>query len=249
MKTNSETMCVLESRVSIREYADLEVEDAALNAVLHAGCRAPTASNLQAYSVVVVRDSSRKQQLAVLAGNQEHIAKAPVFLAFCADLSRVRRACDIHERPAEALSTMDMGLTGVIDASLAGMAMMLAAESLGLGCVMIGGVRNSPIEIAQLLALPKSAFVAFGMCIGWPKGQPAQKPRFPIDGVVHQEQYDESTRDQILLRYDGMLADHYDAQSRPADRTAWTRRVAEDFSRPRRTHLRESLRTLGFEFG
>jgi nitroreductase len=245
---DSETIRLLENRVSIRRYAESPVEDATLEAVLHAGCRAPTPSNIQAYSVVAVRDPERKQTLATLAGNQEHVAKAPVFLAFCADLSRVARACDIHDLPPTGLGTMEMGLTGAIDAALVGMAMMLAAESLGLGCVMIGGLRNKPLEVADCLRLPPRAAALFGMCLGWPEGRPPQKPRFPLEGVVHFEEYNSDSRDRVLLHYDGLLADHYDAQNRPTDRASWTKRIAEDFSAPRRTHMRESLRILGFDF-
>jgi nitroreductase len=248
VKCESETVQLLENRVSIRSYSDEPVSDETLEAALRAGCRAPTSSNIQAYSVVVVRDAERKQKLAALTGNQEHVAAAPVFLAVCADLSRIARASEIHDRSTEGLGTMEMGLTAVVDASLAGMAIMLAAESIGLGCVMIGGVRNLPLETAECLGLPPRAFAVFGMCLGWPKARPAQKPRFPVEGVVHAERYDASGCDRVLLRYDGMLSDHYDAQNRPTDRASWTRRVADDFSLPRRTHLRESLRTLGLDF-
>src|SRR3546814_14585034 len=63
-----------------------------VEAILRAAFRAPTSSNIQSYSVVVVREPETLARLSVVASNQSHVARAPVFLAFCADMSRIERA-------------------------------------------------------------------------------------------------------------------------------------------------------------
>ena len=47
-----------------------------VRAILNAACRAPTSSNLQAYSLIVVRNSDVRKQLSMLTGNQQHVAEA-----------------------------------------------------------------------------------------------------------------------------------------------------------------------------
>ena len=85
----SETIELLHQRVSVRSYADKPVDEATIDAVLAAAFRAPTSSNIQSYSVIVVRDQETKDKLSVVTGGQKHVARTPVFLAFCADLTRM----------------------------------------------------------------------------------------------------------------------------------------------------------------
>ena len=82
--SSSETMQVLLNRVSVRQYRDEPVSDEVLDAVLQAAFRAPTSSNIQAYSVVVVRDETTKRNIAAAVGNQQHVIDCPVWLGFCA---------------------------------------------------------------------------------------------------------------------------------------------------------------------
>ncbi|WP_373460433.1 nitroreductase family protein [Paenibacillus sp. V4I7] len=46
-------------------------------------------------------------------------------------------------------------MISTIDAALAAQNAAVAAESLGLGIVYIGGIRDKPKEISELLLLPK----------------------------------------------------------------------------------------------
>src|SRR5688572_11169982 len=86
----------LNQHVSIRRYTDEPISDSLLLAMLNAARRSPTSSNMQAYSFVVVRSPETKQKLAVLAGNQRHVEQCPVFVAVCADITRLRQACAMH---------------------------------------------------------------------------------------------------------------------------------------------------------
>jgi hypothetical protein len=142
-KVTSETIEALLGRQSIRKYSDRPVTDAELRAILDAAVRAPTSSNFQAYSIVVVRDQALKEQISVPAGNQKHIITCPVFLAFCADISRIETALKRNGKDLED-NNLEVGLVSSVDAALVGMAAYIAAESLGIQGVMIGAVRNDP---------------------------------------------------------------------------------------------------------
>src|SRR3546814_1831639 len=78
----SETIRLLHDRVSVRRYTDHPVDDAHVEAILRAAFRAPTSSNIQSYSVVVVREPETLARLSVVTSNQRHVAREPVFLAF-----------------------------------------------------------------------------------------------------------------------------------------------------------------------
>lgn len=244
-----ESASVLETlgrHVSIRQYQERDISEETLEQLWAAAQRAPTSSNMQAYSLVVVRDRARKERLAELAGGQRHVAECPVFTAICADVRRLQRACERHgERLAQ---NTENTLVATIDAALLGMSLCLAAESIGLGAVMIGGMRNRPAEVAAELALPSGVYVTFGLCLGWPAEAPPQKPRLPLSSIVHREQYDDGALDAALGEYDAALAAHYRDEGRKSPDAAWSGVVARGFGRPRRGDLRQRLEELGFSF-
>jgi len=243
----SDTLDVLHRRVSVRRYRDEPVPDAVVDALLRAALRAPTSSNIQACTVIVVRDPDTKRALSVPAGDQRHIVDCPVFLAFCADLTRIERAL-ARNGHSLADNNLEMGLVSSIDASLVGMSAYLAADSLGLKGVMIGAVRNDPETVARLLGLPPRVYCVFGMCLGYADAVPPQKPRMDFDAVVHRERYRAGGRDEALARYDRALAQHYRASGRETDDASWTREVDAKFSVRPRDGLRAALARLGFDF-
>ena len=238
----------LESHVSIRRYTAEPIEDDLLLTVLNAARRSPTSSNMQAYTFVVVRDQAKKQRLSALTGNQRHVAECPVFVACCADITRLEAACAMHGK--QLARNFENLLVSSVDAAIAGMTLMTAAEAHGLGAVMIGGIRNHPADVAELLGFPQGVYVVYGMCLGWPdEAQIApQKPRLPQDLIIHYEQYDTSDPSEQLSAHDAELAAHYRAQGRKTPDAAWTQVMADKFSEPKRADLRPTLEKLGFRF-
>ncbi|MEK9753530.1 MAG: nitroreductase family protein [Rhodospirillaceae bacterium] len=237
---------VLARRASVRDYLTDDVPEALLEQILAAARRAPTSSNLQAYSFVVVRDQAAREKLAVLAGNQKHISTAPVFVAVCADLRRLGRVAE-HAGGSLAKDHLEITLVACIDAALVGMCASLAADSLCLGTVMIGGMRNDPDGVAAVLGLPAGVFVAFGLCVGWPKSRPEPKPRLPAGLVVHRERYADGDLDAGLADYENVMAAHHRAVGRDPDQP-WAERVAKQFAKPNRERLKQILEGRGFGF-
>jgi nitroreductase len=235
---------------SVRAYSDRPLPDDLLQTLTAAAQSASTSSNLQAWSVVAVRDTARKARLAVCAGNQKHVAAAPLLLMFIADLSRLRRIAEAAGAPALALDYQEMFLVAVADAAFAAQNAVVALESLGLGCCYIGGMRNKPEDVAKELALPPGAFVVFGLTIGYPAEdvETDVKPRLPQQAVMHLEQY-QSESAQSLADYDASLNVFQQLQHMKAQ--PWTAQASNRVRGPEslsgRDHLVSALHTIGFE--
>lgn len=247
----SETIELLHKRVSVRRYRPDPVPEAMVEAILKAAFRAPTSSNIQSYSVVVVRDREVLRKLAPITSHQKHVLEAPVFLAFCADLTRIAFALD-QRGHSIADNNMETGLVSSIDAALVGMSASLAAESLGLQGVMIGAVRNDATASAKVLGLPDRVYCVFGLCLGFPGEAPERKPRMDYAGMVHYEQYGNQRGagelGSHLAVYDSMLARHYRATGRPTTDDSWTHDMDKKFHPWLRDKLRQQLKERGFDF-
>lgn len=145
-----------------------------------------------------------------MAGNQAYIHQAPLFLVWL-DLSRVSRIAEQQGVDLEAMPYLDSLLLGTIDAALAAQNAVVALESVGLGSVYIGGIRNDIEGVAQELALPAQVYPVFGLCVGHPSpDRPAKvKPRLPQQAVLHHETYKTAGEEGVLAEYDVRLGAFY----------------------------------------
>lgn len=236
---------------SVRSYLPDPVSDDQLTAIIAAAQSAASSSNLQAWSVVAVRDPAKRAALAECAGGQAHVRDAPLQLVWLADLARLEKLAADNERPSAALDYLEMFLVGVIDAALAAQNAVSAAESLGLGTVYIGGMRNKPEEVAELLNLPPRVVAVFGMCVGTPDpAKPASiKPRPPQSVVVHHDSYSLAAQDAGIDAYNVAMARFYEEQQMNVHGT-WAVHSAKRIAGPEtlsgRDHLVEALHKRGF---
>ena len=81
---------IMKNRRTIRKYTEQDIPEELLNELLEVAVRASNTGNMQLYSVVVTRDQSNKEKLALAHFNQPMITTAPVVLTFCADRKSTR---------------------------------------------------------------------------------------------------------------------------------------------------------------
>ena len=234
------------NHVSVRFFKNETIPADILNTVVAAGRRAPTSSNLQTYSIVLVKDQNKKNELSILAGKQQHIIDCPVFIVFCADLHRSQKVCELHGQ--EMTNNLETFIISTIDASLVGMSVQTAAESFGLGAVMVGGIRNDLKGVAEILELPQGVYPVYGMSMGWPNSEkvPPQKPRLPRDLVIHEDTYSLKDLSNTIEQHDKEMAAHYHALGTNLSDAAWSGPVARNMSRPRRPDTHVILKELRF---
>jgi FMN reductase (NADPH) len=240
---------------SVRQYRPEPVPRATIREIVYAAQRASTSSNLQMWTVVAVADAERRAKLAELCGNQGHIAQAPVFLAWCADLARLDRACELRGY-TQVTEYVENFLVAAVDAAIAAQNGALAAESLGLGICYIGAIRNRPLEVIDALGLPRLTFPVAGMTVGWPAVEPPTRPRLDTNAVLHWERYDTSGEDAALRAYDkAMIATGiYQGRQVPApgapevmEEYGWLEHSARRVSQPARADLRAAIEKQGFD--
>lgn len=232
---------------SVREYSDAEISHDTIKLLIGAAESASSSSNLQLWSVVSVQDKNRREELAKLCGDQDHVRKAPWFLCFLADHYRLRKAAAARGEQAAGLDYAEFALMAAIDASLAAERLVCAAESMGIGICYIGALRNDPAGVHKLLNLPKGTFGLFGLCIGYPaeNSKAEMKPRMLPGDVWFEETYNtEANCDEYDLR----MRPFYESQGMKGSVT-WSMRSARRVDGNHMTGrevLKEYLESQGF---
>lgn len=239
------------SHRSVRTYLPKHLPDGVLELIVAAAQSAPTSSGLQAWSVVAVTDPDRKARLAELASPNPQILSAPLFLVWLADLSRLREIATENGKTGEGLDYFESFLLAAIDAALAAQNALVALESLGLGSCYIGGIRNHPAEVGELLGLPPETLALFGMTVGYPDPaiETEIKPRLPQSLVLHLERYQTASRESELAAYDDTMRSFQTGQGMAV--RGWTRviadRIADAASLKGRHVLLDVVRRMGFK--
>ena len=194
----------LASHASVRSYRPDPLPEGILEVLITAAQSASTSSNLQNYSIIAIEDEEKRRLLSELTDNA-HVAQAPLFLVFCPDLHRMEVVCRRQGHPFEDRK-MEMFIQAVVDAALVAQNAAIAAESLGLGICMIGGIRNQTAKVAELLNLPPRSFALVGMTVGYPAKPAKVRHRLPLDVILHREVYSDDNLEDGLRRYDEVTA-------------------------------------------
>lgn len=166
---------VVRKRRSIRSFTDDPVTDEELDTILRMVNAAPSAGNLQAYEVVIVRSRSTKDELARASLAQSFVAKAPVCLVFLAN----------PDRSAKQYGDRGRRLYCIQDASVAACHAHLACVALGLASVWVGAFSGDGVRAA--VSAPGDMMPVCILPIGRPAESPNPTARRPLSDLVHEE--------------------------------------------------------------
>jgi len=95
---------------------------------------------------------------------------------------------------------------------------VIAAESLGLGSQYVQEIVWQPYTTLEFFSLPKGVLPAAMLLLGHPAQRPPLAPSLPLEGVVHEERYQEPA-DADLVRYFSEKEEYFRnwMESLPAD--------------------------------
>jgi nitroreductase len=132
---------IVDQRVCVRSFTNKPVQDQVLENCLRVARLAPSAGNLQAYQVVIVRGEEQRIAIAQAAVGQFWIAQAPLVLVFVADL----------ERSARKYHGRGRYLYAVQDATIAAAYTQLALEAAGLSSCWVGAFQEE--RVAEIVGI------------------------------------------------------------------------------------------------
>ena len=238
-----------------RKFLEKDVDEDLLNLLIACAQSAPTKSNLQQYSIVVIREKPTKKEIANLIPSMPWIAEAPVFLSFLGDMRRIRRLANMRNHKY-ANNNADTFLNAAVDAALAMQMFINAAESVGLGCCPISYVRNRIKDYAKILNLPDGVFPVAGLPVGWPAEDGHISMRLPQKIIVHRERYNDENLEEDVSLYDDRSHRRFplspDKQRHTdkygvLEKCTWSENVTRQLSFPERANFAHWLKSKGID--
>jgi len=239
------TIELLKSHRSIRKFTPQPIEQTIVEELVGAGQAAATSSFIQACTVIQVNQQEDREKLAEFAGNQGYIVSAPTFLVFCADMQRHKLVCDMHQAEMQSGFT-EQFITATVDCALFAQNVVTGAESLGLGVVYIGGLRNKIQAVSELLGLPHLVYPVFGLCLGYPDQDPEVKPRLPLNVILKQDRYTDNEDQARIEAYDRQVETYYETRTGGKKQMSWSGQISQMLIKESRPHMLPFLKAKGF---
>ena len=164
----------VEKRRSIRAFEKKEVDAKMIRKILDTVNLAPSAGDIQAYRIYVVRNKKTKEELAVAALDQGFIAEAPVVFVFCAD----------KNQSEQKYGERGYDLYSIQDATIAAAYCQLTVTALGLGCVWVGAF--DPLEVSRVIKAGEHEVPVAIIPVGYPGEEPKWTGRKDLKGLVRE---------------------------------------------------------------
>jgi len=157
----------IRGRRSIRKYKRSQIRSDVMEDLLDSMRLAPSSSNEQRWSVIVVTDAELKQKLVAASGNQKFVAGCAAYLVGMIDAG-------------DDFTTVDL--------SIALDHLTLHAVERGLGTCWIGDF--DPEKVKRILKIPKDKEVPICMTLGYPAQIPGARKRKGLPELFHKDFWD-----------------------------------------------------------
>lgn len=237
-------------RTSVRRYEREPIPQETMDLIYEAVRNTPTSYNGQQFSVIDIDDQALKEELYALT-NQKQLKTCNRLLIFLSDYNKIAALAEKKSLEMPPFTnTMDGVTIGIIDASLAMMSAVVAAESAGLGSNCVGYLRTvDPAKVAELLHLPKGVFVVCGLALGVPREQPDLKPKQPSELVFHRNHYRDDREKMVeeLEAYDEVVK-HYNATRAGGTSTNdWVAHILDYYDHAMSYRILDYLKSQGYD--
>ena len=181
---------IIHNRRSIRKFTEKDVSKEILEKIVEAGQRAPFA--FQGWSVVYTRKPEKmKLKIGVYPTTK-------ILMIFLIDLNIIEKVIKQRGYEYDAEDTYSLWLA-IQDVTLAAENIILTAEAMGLGSVLLGAVPKRYDEIKEMFNLPPRVFPVVGLCLGYPDPEALMdvRPRYPLKHIAFEDEYKDHMDDEI----------------------------------------------------
>jgi nitroreductase len=237
-------------RTSVRRYEREAIPEETMEFIREAVENTPTSYNGQQFSVIEISDQTLKEELYALT-NQKQIKTCNRFLVFCADFNKITRLAEKKGFNVPPFTnTMDAVTIGIVDAALAMMSAVVAAQACGLGSNCIGYLRTvDPAKVAEMLKLPKGVFVVCGLALGIPREQPDLKPKQPTSLVFHQNEYRQDTEKMVeeMEEYDAVVTNYNRTRAGGTSTNDWCDHILDYYRHAMDYRILDYLKAQGYD--
>lgn len=181
------------------DFSDRQIPDADIEQILDASVRAASASGMQSYSIVVVREPEVQRQVCGYRGSCQLV----YFLDYNRSIATAKRL-GLEFAPDD----MEWFVTGCTNTMLAVQNAVIAATSMGIDSLTTNGVHRGDMErLWKLLGLPPEyCYPLIALVLGYAAKEPEhRKGRLNGPGIVHRGTYHNLTgeeADAIVRQYD-----------------------------------------------
>lgn len=166
---------VLRKRHSIKRFQEKEISKNIIEKILDLANLSPSAGNLQARSVVIVRNKRMKEKISIAALDQDFIVEAPVIFIICANL----------EESALKYGKRGRELYSIQDATIFASYLQLAITSLGLASSWVGAFDED--EVKRILGLSERFRPIAIIPVGLAAEEPYLTERKSLDEIINKE--------------------------------------------------------------
>lgn len=241
--------CLLE-RTSVRRYEREPIPEETMDFIYKAVENTPTSYNGQQFSVIDIDDQELKEKLYALT-NQKQLKTCNRLLIFLSDYNKISLLAKKKGLQMPPFTdTMDGVTIGIIDASLAMMSAVVAAQAAGLGSNCVGYLRTvDPAKLAELLKLPKGVFVVCGLALGVPREQPDLKPKQPASLVFHKNAYRQDNEKMVeeLEEYDAVVKQYNATRAGGTSTNDWVAHILDYYDHAMHYRILDYLKAQGYD--
>ena len=234
---------------SIRKFTEQPIREELLRTLFEAGMAGSSSGFLQSASIIRVTDKQLRYEIRRICADAQdakegekyghpYVEHCAELLIYCMDNQR-----HLQVVPNAQIDWTEVTLVGAIDSAIMAQNLLVAAESLGLGGVYLGSVRNDINRLSELLQLPAGVVPMFGMALGYPDQDPAMRPRLPVDLVVSTNKFEPASKDAVEAYNDTMKA-YYVERGQPG--MDWTKQVMNYLDKPARPAILPYLNKQGY---
>jgi len=184
-------------RRSVRNFKDQPIPEEVIRQLVDAANNAPSGGNIQPVSIILIQEQENRQILSEMVGNQPWVKNAPLSMIFCLDFNRVKRWAAMNGTEFQGEQALAHFLISYADVMCAAQSVVVLAESLGLGSVYVGTIQSQMDEARERYSIPDFVLPLMILSLGYPKSVPRTIPKLKPDVIVHHEQYQPRSDDEI----------------------------------------------------